>query len=83
MSNSFAIGLDDKQFAEAMDRAKSLGLDPNATSGTLPESHGVALSYHITHGSPQHIITFDIVHKPALVSVSMIQRHVLGLLGLA
>jgi hypothetical protein len=91
MANSFDIELSAAQLAALSVRAKSIGLDPNATSGTLPESHGVALSYHIAPADKgNHIVSasngavihFDVVHKPALVSVSMIKSHVKGLLGI-
>lgn len=79
MADSFTLAVPHDVLAE---KAKEIGIDPNATSGTLPESHGVQLSYIVVAGTASlTAIEFTVVHKPALVSVSMIKSHVRGLLG--
>lgn len=53
------------------------------TSGTLPETDGVSLSYasSIDTGSAD-TVTFTIVKKPFYVSIGQIEHHVRGLLGI-
>jgi hypothetical protein len=80
MANSFTLAIPKDVLAAKESEA---GIDPNATSGTLPESHGVQLSYVVTSTAGNLVaIEFTVVHKPALVSLSMIKSHVKGLLGI-
>ena len=67
-------------------------IDPNATSGTLPEVDGVQLSYivagtnvvyHPFSATPNDYVRleFTVVKKPFYVPVDAIRKHVAGLLG--
>ena len=79
MADSFTLAIPHEQLAA---KAKEAGIDPNATSGTLPEVQGVQLSYHVIAGTKSlTAIQFTVVKKPRLIPVSVIKNRVKSLLG--
>ena len=79
MANSFTLAVPNDVLAS--DAAKA-HIDPNATSGTLPEVDGVELSYVVTAGTKNlTAIEFTVIKKPFYVTVDAIKAHIRGLLG--
>jgi hypothetical protein len=87
---TFTITLNAEQFNAMAAKLKSIGLDgPEALEkGTLPEAHGVVLSYVTDMQIPpwpptQVTVTFTIVKKPFIATVGMIQSAVKSMMGIA
>ena len=79
MADSFTLAVSKDNLIA---KASEIHIDPNATSGTLPESHGVQLSYSVVWSNrDQAGIEFTVVRKPRLIPVSAIQNRVKSLLG--
>ena len=84
MADSFSLPVTREQIAALSAKGKSIGIDPNATSGTLPEISGVRLSYLLNKdwsSATGLSIEFTVVKKPRLIPVSVIKNRVKSLLG--
>lgn len=80
MADTFTVTL---AKATLIVKAQEAGLDPYNAEGTLPETHGVELSYKLDNLTNTGVVTvtFTVLKRPHLISVGMIQGHVKSLLG--
>jgi hypothetical protein len=77
MSQTFQLALTQDEYTQAAAKLTADGL--SITTGTLPTTHGVSLSY-VVDGL---VVTFTVLSKPFYVSVAMIENGVKGLLGIS
>jgi hypothetical protein len=80
---TFQIALTADQFKAVAAEVAAMGLNLGASTGTLPETSGVVLSYTVTPGELSTVITFTVQEKPFFASVGMIESKVRQEMGVA